>query len=330
MPDRVWRTGLVLGKFMPFHRGHLALIRFAAARCERLVVLVCTQDWEPVDGKLRLHWVRTCLAGEPTVEVRHCTDELPYTGLQSREISRIWGEHLVAQLPEVEVVFTSEEYGNELTEVMRVDHVQFDRERRLVPVSASEIRRDPLAHWDHLPEVVRPHYVRRVCLFGPESVGKSTLAAQLAHCFGTVYVPEAARELIPDSRGCRFEDLLPVAEAHAREIERCLPLADKILFCDTDLMTTRIYARFMFDRDLEVEPWVEAANRFDLHLLCESDLPYDQDGTRLGVAAQAALRRAFWSALEGSGFPFEVIHGSNLDRLDRAVEAVKRRLLPAW
>lgn len=35
-------TGLVVGKFCPLHRGHEALIAFAAAGCDRLVILSYT------------------------------------------------------------------------------------------------------------------------------------------------------------------------------------------------------------------------------------------------------------------------------------------------
>ena len=39
----------------------------------------------------------------------------------------------------------------------------------------------------------------RVSLTGPESTGKSTLAAQLAAHYGTVFAPEFAREYLAES-----------------------------------------------------------------------------------------------------------------------------------
>jgi nicotinamide riboside kinase len=41
--------------------------------------------------------------------------------------------------------------------------------------------------------------VLRVSLTGPESTGKSTLAAQLAAHYGTTFAPEFAREYLADS-----------------------------------------------------------------------------------------------------------------------------------
>ena len=35
-------TGLIIGKFMPLHRGHMVLIDYARSRVDRLTVLVCS------------------------------------------------------------------------------------------------------------------------------------------------------------------------------------------------------------------------------------------------------------------------------------------------
>lgn len=321
------RVGLVFGKFMPLHKGHLALIRFARARCRRLVVFVCTQTWEPIPGALRCGWVVNAVEDHAGIEVRHCQEELPYAGRPSREISAIWGRYFAQVAPEVDAVFTSEEYGDELAELMKIRHIAFDRARSAVPVSASQIRERPLAHWDYLPPNVRPHFTKKICLYGPESVGKSTLAARLADHFQTVFVPEMARDIIADSRVCAYDDLLSVARAQATELARLLPRANRLLFCDTDLLTTMVYSRFLFGRELDIDDWIRDANRFDLHLLLESDVPYVQDGSRLGVEHQAALRAAFRTGLATNNTPHEVVTGDYEERFRQAVEIVEQRLL---
>ena len=40
--------GLVLGKFMPLHKGHIHLIETAAAEVDELTVLVCSTKEEPI------------------------------------------------------------------------------------------------------------------------------------------------------------------------------------------------------------------------------------------------------------------------------------------
>ncbi|MET0392361.1 MAG: adenylyltransferase/cytidyltransferase family protein [Chitinophagaceae bacterium] len=44
---------VVPGKFMPLHRGHLALIDFAHRPCDLLYVILCYTPEEPIDGELR-------------------------------------------------------------------------------------------------------------------------------------------------------------------------------------------------------------------------------------------------------------------------------------
>ncbi|HNV70453.1 MAG TPA: adenylyltransferase/cytidyltransferase family protein, partial [Candidatus Ozemobacteraceae bacterium] len=46
-------TGLIIGKFLPPHRGHQFLIDFARRHCRKLTVLVCTLQREPIPGRLR-------------------------------------------------------------------------------------------------------------------------------------------------------------------------------------------------------------------------------------------------------------------------------------
>lgn len=47
------------------------------------------------------------------------------------------------------------------------------------PLSGTAIRTDPMANWPYIPRCVRPYFVKRVCVFGPESTGKTTLACRL-------------------------------------------------------------------------------------------------------------------------------------------------------
>ena len=38
--------------------------------------------------------------------------------------------------------------------------------------------------------------IKKICLYGPESTGKSTLTIHLAEKFETTFVPEVAREML--------------------------------------------------------------------------------------------------------------------------------------
>jgi cytidyltransferase-like protein len=61
--------GLVIGKFMPVHKGHLALINFAAERCDRLIVSMSYTSADTIPGELHFHWLTRLLASRPSIEV---------------------------------------------------------------------------------------------------------------------------------------------------------------------------------------------------------------------------------------------------------------------
>ncbi|XAL97957.1 AAA family ATPase [Phycisphaeraceae bacterium D3-23] len=308
---------------MPPHRGHELLIEFGRHYCDDLTVLVCTLDREPIPGHLRFDWVRTMCPG---VSVVHVTDDLPQEPADHPDFWTIWKatvEHHVAH--PIDFVFASEDYGWKLAEVLDAEYVPVDHARSLVPVSGSAIRADPMGYWDGLPECVRPHYVKRVCVFGPESTGKSTLAAQLAGHYGTVYAWEYARPLLDFKQGEASADDIPrIVRGQVATEEALAKRASRVLFCDTDVATTAVWSRHLFG---ECPAWIDriaAQRQYDLTLLLDVDVPWVDDHQRcLGEPAQ---RAAFFAACEAElrrlGRDYVVIRGGWPERFEQATQAV--------
>jgi len=181
---------------------------------------------------------------------------------------------------------------------MGITHLSFDSPRLAVPVSARLIREQPFRYWDYIPLRVCPYYVKKICLYGAESTDKSTLTERLAQHYQTNFVPEAARTLLTTSLECTYEDMLHIAETQAQWVEQGLNGANQLLFCDTDLLTTKVYAQHLFGQVLAFASWIEAVNQYDLHLFLDTDVPYKQDGTRLGSHTRPTLRNLFLAALK--------------------------------
>ena len=147
--------GLILGKFMPLTLGHCYLIETGLRAVDQLTVLVCTLKREPIDGQLRYAWVRDAF---PTARVVHVIDEVPSYPHEHPDFWPIWRELIGRYAPPVDVVFTSEQYGDRLASELGARHVLVDLERRTVPISASLVRADPRAHWHYIPERVQPYF----------------------------------------------------------------------------------------------------------------------------------------------------------------------------
>ena len=309
---------------MPLHQGHLALIEFAAAKCDVLYILLGINKAEPIPGKLRLAWLQKSLAHLSNVEIVPAETDLPATSVASREVSRQWADYIKIQFPKIDMVFSSEAYGPFVAEFLQARHQAFDQERKIVPVSATMIREKPWQYWQHIAQVARPYFVQKFCLYGPESTGKSTLAAKLAAHFKTIFVPEMGRELIPHTTTCTFADLEKVAQAHAAKIQEKQAEANKLLFLDTDIFTTQAYADMLFDKDLPVADEILQVNRCRHYFFLDTDAEYVQDGTRLGKESWPGQRKIFLEKLEKEEVPFTIIKGSWEERLDEMVRLVDK------
>jgi HTH-type transcriptional regulator, transcriptional repressor of NAD biosynthesis genes len=319
--------GLVLGKFMPLTNGHRHLIDTALRQVRELTVLVCSLPAEPIDGDRRYRWMRECY---PHARVVHVVDELPSYPHEHPDFWALWRACIQQAAPPVDVVFTSEDYGDRLAAELGARHVLVDPARQTVPISATRVRANPLAFREYLPPCVRPYYVKRVLLVGPESTGKTTLAQQLAAHFATTWVPEYGREYVV-ARGNRFayDDVLPIAFGQAESEETRAREANRLLFCDTDWLTTLVWSEFYFGRSPLALQRLVAERRYDLTLLLDVDLPWENDGTRELGHRRAEFRDAIRAELTSRRIPYTTIQGTGPARLHAAIAAVQPLLARA-
>jgi HTH-type transcriptional repressor of NAD biosynthesis genes len=314
-------TGLILGKFMPVHKGHQYLIDFARKQVECLTVIVGTLASESIPGQLRYEWVKELY---PDVNVQHCTDENPQYPHEHADFWNIWVESIRKFIPEgPDVVFTSEDYGDELARRLGARHILCDVLRSCVPVSATKIRENPYENWQYIPEPVRPYFARRIVIYGPESTGKSTLAEKLATHYQTVWVPEFARNYL-DEKGAWVElsDIAKIAEGQIASEESLARQANRLLICDTELITTCVYSRHYFGEcPAEVEQKADQ-RQYDLYLLLDIDVPFVADWQRPDANSREEFFDTFRGELERRGHRYTVISGSYEERFAQAVKAI--------
>ncbi len=229
----------------------------------------------------------------------------------------------------MDYVFASEEYGQPLAETLGATFVPVDVGRELSPVSGRAIRTNPLRYFEMIPACVRPYYVKRVCLFGPESTGKSTLAKNLADTFSTVFVHEYARPLLDRSNGqCAVDDIPRIARGQIAAEDAMANYANRVLFCDTDVLLTTIWSRVLFG---PCPTWIEKLadqRTYDLYLLTGINCPWIDDQQRfLGKPDQ---RSAFFErccqALEQRKRSYVIVDGDWDCHFDAAIAAVEKLL----
>ena len=324
-------AGLVIGKFLPPHTGHLFLAERAAAECDELhVCLLAAPHEEPIlPCWLRHAWLAELLP-DATVTSSISDHPIDYADpaaydLWVDEIRRTTGRD------RFDLLFTSEPaYGDETARRLGARHVLVDPERRTVPISAAVIRADPWASWSFLPPPVRAHYARRVLLTGAESTGTTSLAGSLAECFGTAWVPEYGRDYsVPkDRRGEPWTsaEFLHIGLTQQAREDAAARDANRLLFCDTDALATAIWhERYLgcFGSAVAATTW---SDRYDLVFLTDADFPWIDDGTRNSPDVRRRMQARFVGELTARGRPFVTLSGSPEERLSTAERVIGEQL----
>ncbi len=319
--NKRYKKGFVLGKFMPPHLGHLHLIQRAMEQVDELTVLVCSIQKEPIPGELRFAWMQQLA---PDCNVIHVTDEVPSYPHEKQNFSVIWTALLKREIhPDTEVFFSSEDYGNDVANWLTIEHVLIDLERKEVPISATEIRVNPFKNWQFIPEIVQPYFVKRIVLTGPESTGKTTLAKKLAEHFETTWVEEFGRSYFVEKGGVlQLIDIQHIANGQVDLEEQNIQKATKLVFCDTDLIVTQIWSEIYFQECPETVIEMSYQRKYDLYLLLDIDIPWEDDGTREFPHLRQWHYDRIQLELENRGLKYAIISGNFDERLKSCIKAV--------
>lgn len=314
------KTGLVIGKFYPPHRGHKLVIDAAMAQARQVTVLVCDGAGQTIPAALRAAWLREI---HPSVNVRVVPDEL------DPDDSQAWADATKRWLSFVpDAVFTSEAYGDSYAHFLGSHHVLVDQFRLAAPVSGTAVRQNPLAHWDFLEPCVRAFFAVRVCVLRAESTGTTTLAQALAGLYKTTWVREYGRDYWEEKqkRGeseWRTDEFVHIARRQSTEEDEAARQANRVLVCDTDAFATAVWhERYLEFRSPDVEKISQTRRRADLYLLTNVDIPFVQDGARDGEHLRLWMHKRFLEELTARKLPFAVISGNREKRLWDAVARI--------
>lgn len=166
-----------------------------------------------------------------------------------------------------------------------------------------------------------------VCFYGPESTGKTTMASRLAESFHTVYVAEVGREVIVDNRTFTTDDIIRTARLQTARILEKKAEANRVLFVDSDHLTTAIYSQHYLG---VVPPEVYELGRqitYNEYFLFDIDVPWVNDGIRdLGEPVQRAqMKEWFQKELDIRCIPYVLVKGNWREREQIILQELESR-----
>ena len=186
----------------------------------------------------------------------------------------------------------------------------------------------------------------KIAVIGPESTGKSTLCELLAQHYNTQWCPEFAREyLLTHGTDYTYDDLLYIAKGQlAMEDEYTQSLVgspesivnssvhdselrtpnSKLLSIDTDMYVMKVWCEFVFGK---CHRWILdqiVERKYDLYLLCNTDLPWVKDELREypDPKTRDQLYHIYKDIMINQSTPWVDISGDYDERVQKAIKAI--------
>jgi NadR type nicotinamide-nucleotide adenylyltransferase len=177
--------------------------------------------------------------------------------------------------------------------------------------------------------------LKKIVIIGPESTGKSTLCEQLARYYQTDWCPEFAREyLLKNGTNYSYDDLLTIAKGQlaledkfaetAAANSRFTTHGSPLLFIDTDMYVLKVWCEFVFGKCHRFILDEIVKRKYDLYLLCNTDLLWTKDELREypDLKTRNRLYDMYKDIVINQPVPWVEIKGNDESRFLAAVKAV--------
>ncbi|MDQ0270997.1 multifunctional transcriptional regulator/nicotinamide-nucleotide adenylyltransferase/ribosylnicotinamide kinase NadR [Cytobacillus purgationiresistens] len=336
----IGKVGMYGGKFLPFpHLGHVYAMIKASTMVDELHVIVshdtkheeklCEDGMIPhIPFTMRLRWWTQLTKELPHVQVHEVYEE--QTGdfsdwvRGSRDIKKKVGKS-------IDTVFSSEHSYQPIFDQLypKAKHILIDPDRAAYPISGTLFRKEgAIKHWDMIPKIIQPYFVKKVVVVGTESCGKSTIVKNLANLFNTSYVEEYGRTFYERLGGCERitipEDYPEIAFEHKYHEKMQLQKANKVLFIDTEATVTQYFSQAYLGEQQPILNEIIKLQKYDLWLFLEPDVKWVNDGTR--SFGEDDIRQTnnllLKTLLDNHGIDYVAINGDYLQRLEKAINHV--------
>ncbi|PBQ32004.1 ATPase [Sphingobacteriaceae bacterium] len=167
--------------------------------------------------------------------------------------------------------------------------------------------------------------ILKIAVVGAESTGKSWLCEELARHYKTVWVPEYAREYFNDSDIYNYtlDDLVVIAKKQIALEQQLTNQARRFLFCDTTLITLKIWAELEFEQTPDYIDQHLKDTHYDYYLITDNQIPWEADPLRQNKHSREKLFEMNLAEVQKSLIPYTIISGKRQERLKNAVKIME-------
>jgi len=294
------------------------LVETALGEVDELVVMVYATDVIDVPLQVRAGWIQKLY---PMIQIIEAWDGPAGYG-DTPEICREQENYILKKLNGLEIThfYSSEFYGDHVSKALGAMDRRIDEARAAVPISGTALRKDYFAGRQYLDPLVYADLITKVCFMGAPSTGKTTLARTLAQRHHTVWMPEYGAEYWLKhqvNRRITLDQFEAIAPEHNRREDDLTQQAHQYLFCDTNPITTYIFAKDYHGKAGPVltELALKAEKRYDLFFLCDPDIPYADTWDRSGDQKRQWFQDQIRGDLAERRLPFFNVNGTLEERV---------------
>jgi HTH-type transcriptional repressor of NAD biosynthesis genes len=332
-------TGLIIGRYLPMHMGHVNAVMKASYMCDELFVVIihnkdvdheiCNRDsFKYILPEVRARWITLLTKDMKNVRIISVEEEVFENGKLdfSSNTSKIFD---IIGKPIKRLFHTDLNYRKQIIDKFPKIEILIEQyDLKKFSISSTMIRREGIMnHWDEIPNFVRPYFVKKVVIVGTESSGKSTLTKHLARLYNTNHIEEYGRRLCEDMGGYEgifTPDLFQIiAYGHKMAEFKEINYSNKILFVDTEIISTQYFSELMSGKDPILDIIAEN-NHYDLWIYLEPDIEWVEDGLRSYGNEDERMRNndKLKQMLDERDIEYHVISGSYINRITSAIKLV--------
>ena len=134
------KIGFTIGKFAPLHKGHQFLIETALNEMDEFFIVLYETDVLDIDTYTRAKWIKKLY---PQIEIILAKNPPMQYGLDKESVN-IQMQYLSEIIKDKQPThfYSSEPYGKYVAQYKNIIDRQVDKERKIVPINGTVIRKD--------------------------------------------------------------------------------------------------------------------------------------------------------------------------------------------